>query len=56
MGERHENRAAPTIADLARRFEADHLPRRRATTAREYKSLLRGHILPDRAFPPARSW
>lgn len=46
MGERHAERAAPTIADLAERFEAEHLTKRRATTAKDYASILRGHILP----------
>lgn len=46
MGERHDDRAAPTVADLAARFDAEHLSRRRATTATEYRSILRGHILP----------
>ncbi len=46
MGDRHEERTAPTIADLAQRFEAEHLTRRRSTTAKDYSSILRGHILP----------
>jgi len=46
MGERHEERAAPTIADLAARFDTDHLTKRRDTTATDYRSILRGHILP----------
>ena len=46
MGERHEDRAAPTIDDLAEQFDAEHLSRRRETTAKEYRSMLRGHILP----------
>lgn len=46
MGERHEERTAPTMADLAQRFDAEHLTKRRATTATDYRSILRGHILP----------
>lgn len=46
MAERHEDRAAPTIDDLAERFAAEHLSRRKETTSKEYKSILRGHILP----------
>ena len=46
MAERHEDRAAPTIDDLAERFAAEHLSRRRETTSKEYNSILRGHILP----------
>ena len=44
--ERQAERAAPTVAELAERFEREHLPRRRATTAADYKRLLRVHILP----------
>ncbi len=47
MGDRHEERTAPTIADLAARFEAEHLTKRRAATAKDYGSILRGHILPS---------
>lgn len=39
-------REAPTIADLAHRFEEDHLPRRRAHTADGHKRAIRLHILP----------
>jgi integrase len=46
MAERHEERAAPTMNDLADRFEAEHLPKRRAVTARDYKSLLRLYVRP----------
>lgn len=47
MGERHEDRAAPTIADLADRFEAEHLPNRRSATVRDYKGILKSYIRPD---------
>lgn len=46
MAERHDDRVAPTIAELAKRFETEHLSRRRAATAKEYLSILHGHILP----------
>ncbi len=46
MAERHEERAAPTMNDLADRFEAEHLTKRRPTTARDYKSLLRLYVRP----------
>lgn len=46
MAERHADRAAPTVDELAVRFEADHLSRRRASTVREYRSILQRHILP----------
>lgn len=46
MGDIHAERAAPTVSDLADRFEAEHLPRRRPTTIDSYKRLLRVHIRP----------
>jgi len=46
MKERHEERAAPTVDALADRFVAEHLPKRRAATQRDYKSILRLHIRP----------
>ncbi len=47
MAERHADRAAPTVNDLADRFEAEHLPKRRPATARDYQGLLRLHIRPQ---------
>ena len=46
MGDRHDERAAPTVNALADRFEAEHLVKRRAATDRDYKSILRLHIRP----------
>lgn len=46
-GERQAERAAPTVADLAARFDAEHLPKRRPATQRDYRSILRLHILPE---------
>jgi integrase len=46
MGERHAERAAPTMDDLTDRFEAEHLPRKRPATARDYRALLRDIIRP----------
>ncbi len=46
MGDRHAERAAPTVEDLAERFEREHLIKRRGSTAYGYKLLLRLHILP----------
>jgi len=46
MGERAEERAAPTVGDLADRFEAEHLTKRRAATSADYRSILKGHIRP----------
>lgn len=46
MAERHEQRAAPTINELADRFEAEHLSKRRFSTARDYRSMLKLYIRP----------
>ena len=46
MGERHEQRAAPTVADLADRFDTDHLAKRRASTVESYKAILKLYIRP----------
>lgn len=46
MGARHAERAAPTVNDLADRFAAEHMPRKRASTQDEYERLLRVHIRP----------
>jgi integrase len=45
-GERTDQRAAPTMADLCQRFEADYLPRKRATTQRVYRQQIAADILP----------
>jgi integrase len=39
-------RAAPTVADLIDRFEAEHLPRKRPRTASDYEGMLRVWIRP----------
>ncbi len=39
-------REAPTMSELADRFEAEHCIRKRASTAEEYKRMLRIHIKP----------
>jgi integrase len=44
--ERVDNRTAPTVADLAERFIADYLPRKRATTQRVYRQQIAADILP----------
>jgi integrase len=46
LAEIEEARAAPTVAELADRFEAEHLPRKRLGTARDYAQLLKNHIRP----------
>ena len=44
--EREQSRTAPTIADLAERFIADYLPRKRASTQRVYSQQIKADILP----------
>jgi integrase len=39
-------RAAPTINNLCDRFEQEHLPRKRPTTAADYRRMLTNHIRP----------
>ena len=39
-------RAAPTVADMCARFEAEHLPRTRPATQRDYKAIIKNDILP----------
>jgi integrase len=46
-GEREDIRAAPTIADLAERFIADYVPRKRPSTQRVYQQQIAANILPE---------
>src|SRR5262249_40091482 len=46
LAELETERTAPTVCDLAERFEKDELPKRRAKTRADYASILRLHILP----------
>jgi integrase len=46
VGAVRDQRAAPTVNDLADRFEAEHLPRKRPSTAADYRGILAGHIRP----------
>jgi integrase len=46
VGDARDQRAAPTVDDLADRFEEEHLPRKRPSTARDYRGILKGHIRP----------
>jgi integrase len=46
MRERHDERAAPTIADLCYRFEQDYLPKRRPATQRDYQGILDTYVRP----------
>jgi integrase len=46
VGELREQRAAPTVSDLADRFLAEHVSRKRAATQRDYRQQLTVDILP----------
>ena len=39
-------RAAPTMADLIERFEAEHMPRLRPETQKNYRQMIKNHIAP----------
>jgi integrase len=47
LAEIEAEREAPTMADLANRFEQEHLPRKRASTAGEYRRMIRTYIAPS---------
>ena len=46
QAERAASRAEPTVNQLADRFEAEHLPMKRPSTAVNYRTLLRLHMRP----------
>jgi integrase len=46
MGERHTDRAAPTMADLWARYELEHLPRKAVRSQADERSMWRTIILP----------
>ena len=46
LGEQQATRTAPTIAELATRFERDYLPRKRPSTQRVYRQQIAADILP----------
>jgi integrase len=46
MGDRHEQRAAPTVADLAKLYRETHLPRKRAISGRGDENILKNHVIP----------
>jgi integrase len=46
LGDIEAERAAPTVAELADRFEAEHLPKKRPATADAYRRILRLHVRP----------
>lgn len=45
-GDDEEQREAATVPDLIKKFETDYLPRRRPSTARSYRGMLKKHIGP----------
>jgi integrase len=47
LAEEKAGREAPTMADLADRFEADELPKRRKATQLEYSAILRRYLRPS---------
>lgn len=46
MGDLKAAREAKTVADLCERFEKEHLSKKRDSTARDYKALIKNRILP----------
>lgn len=46
MAARHEERAAPTVAELAERYVEEHLPRKRPGSRRGDLSIIGQHVLP----------
>jgi integrase len=46
LGMRIANRDAPTVAELCQRFTDEHLPKRRASTRRNYTAAINNQILP----------
>ena len=41
-----EREEAPTVADLAKRYDAEHVPNKRPRSAAEDRAMIRGYILP----------
>ncbi len=46
MESRHSERNAPTVRDLADRFIAEHVARKRPSTANEYQGFIKNDVLP----------
>lgn len=46
LADREERRSAPTIADLAKRYIEEQVPKTRPSTAKSYRQLIDGEILP----------
>jgi integrase len=47
VGAHRADRESPTVNDLCDRFEVEHLPRKRPSTARDYRSIIRVHVRPS---------
>ena len=47
MGERHEDRAAPTMSNLCDRYVTEHAPRKRENSRREDEALIKRWIKPE---------
>jgi integrase len=47
VGDIAKGRAAPTVADLCARFEAEYLPRKRPSTQRDYRLQIGTDIVPE---------
>jgi len=46
LADRNAGREAPDMRDLSLRFETDELPKRRESTGKDYKGIIRLYILP----------
>jgi integrase len=46
VGDQQTNRGAPTVAELCDRFIAEHIPRKRTSTGRDYVRRINADILP----------
>jgi integrase len=46
LGDLKAERDAPTISDLIERFQEEHLPRKRETTAADYRLMLKTYVVP----------
>ena len=47
MADKHADRQAKTVNDLADRFEAEHVPNKRPGTQDEYRRLIKAYIRPE---------
>nr|WP_252393778.1 integrase arm-type DNA-binding domain-containing protein [Candidatus Rhodoblastus alkanivorans] len=46
QGQKESLRTAPTVADLWKRFEDEHLPRKKPRSAAGYRQIASAHLLP----------